>query len=83
MIAHPGAGLTMLAKGLPAIITPLTLEEAPETTKIHSVARKIYNHAGLITKRPFRSQHHSITDIVVIKNGVESYMSSTPTILVI
>ncbi len=55
MIGPPGAGKTMLAKRLPTIIPPLTLEEALETTKIHSVAGKIDDHTALMTKRPFRS----------------------------
>src|SRR5450759_4724870 len=55
MIGPPGAGKTMLAKRLPTIIPPLTLEEALETTKIHSVAGKIDHHTALMTKRPFRS----------------------------
>ena len=54
MIGPPGAGKTMLAKRLPTIIPPLTLEEALETTKIHSVAGKIDDHTALMTKRPFR-----------------------------
>ena len=56
MIGPPGAGKTMLAKRLPTIIPPLTLEEALETTKIHSVAGKIDDHTALMTKRPFRSR---------------------------
>ena len=54
MIGPPGAGKTMLAKRLPTIIPPLTLEEALETTKIHSVAGKIDDHTALMTRRPFR-----------------------------
>jgi magnesium chelatase family protein len=66
MIGPPGAGKTMLAKRLPTIIPPLTLEEALETTKIHSVAGKIDDHTTLMTKRPFRSPHHTISDVVLI-----------------
>ncbi len=65
MIGPPGAGKTMLAKRLPTIIPPLTLEEALETTKIHSVAGKIDDHTALMTKRPFRSPHHTISDIAI------------------
>ena len=62
MIGPPGAGKTMLAKRLPTIMPPLTLEEALETTKIHSVAGKIDDHMALMTKRPFRSPHHTISE---------------------
>ncbi|MCB2194432.1 MAG: ATP-binding protein [Bacteroidetes bacterium] len=65
MIGPPGAGKTMLAKRIPTIIPPLTLHEALETTKIHSVAGKIDGDTSLMTKRPYRSPHHTISDIVV------------------
>src|SRR5690606_35931355 len=55
MIGPPGAGKTMLAKRIPGILPPLTLQEALETTKIHSVAGKLGSHASLISRRPFRS----------------------------
>jgi predicted ATPase with chaperone activity len=76
MIGPPGAGKTMLAKRLPTIIPPLTLEEALETTKIHSVAGKIDDHTALMTKRPFRSPHHTISDVNVIYSveNMYSYM---------
>lgn len=60
MIGPPGAGKTMLAKRLPSILPPLTLAEALETTKIHSVAGKLGGKATLISKRPFRNPHHTI-----------------------
>jgi len=69
MIGPPGAGKTMLAKRLPTIIPPLTLEEALETTKIHSVAGKMDNHSPLMTKRPFRSPHHTISDVALVGGG--------------
>jgi magnesium chelatase family protein len=69
MIGPPGAGKTMLAKRLPTIIPPLTLDEALETTKIHSVAGKIDNHTALMTKRPFRSPHHTISDVALVGGG--------------
>jgi magnesium chelatase family protein len=69
MIGPPGAGKTMLAKRLPTILPPLTLEEALETTKIHSVAGKLGNHGTLLTTRPFRSPHHSISDVALSGGG--------------
>jgi magnesium chelatase family protein len=65
MIGPPGAGKTMLVKRIQTIISPLTLEEALETTKIHSVAGKIDDHTALITRRPFRSLHHTISDVAI------------------
>ena len=69
MIGPPGAGKTMLAKRIPTIIPPLTLEEALETTKIHSVAGKIDDHTALMTKRPFRVPHHTISDVALVGGG--------------
>ncbi len=69
MIGPPGAGKTMLAKRIPTIIPPLTLEEALETTKIHSVAGKIDGHTALMTRRPFRSPHHTISDVALVGGG--------------
>jgi magnesium chelatase family protein len=66
MIGPPGAGKTMLAKRLPSILPPLSLQEALETTKIHSVAGKLGKNASLIAQRPFRSPHHTISDVVRI-----------------
>lgn len=69
MIGPPGAGKTMLAKRVPTIIPPLTLEEALETTRIHSVAGKIDDHTALMTRRPFRSPHHTISDVALVGGG--------------
>ncbi|MGE0076718.1 MAG: YifB family Mg chelatase-like AAA ATPase [Bacteroidales bacterium] len=69
MIGPPGAGKTMLAKRLPTIIPPLTLREALETTKIHSVAGKIDRETSLMTRRPYRSPHHTISDVALVGGG--------------
>ena len=69
MIGPPGAGKTMLAKRLPSILPPLTLNEALETTKIHSVAGNIARNSSLITTRPFRSPHHTISDVALVGGG--------------
>src|SRR5690606_24625475 len=69
LIGPPGAGKTMLAKRLPTILPPLTLHEALETTKIHSVAGKMDANASLITMRPYRSPHHTISDVALVGGG--------------
>lgn len=69
MVGPPGAGKTMLAKRLPSIMPPMSIEEALETTKIHSVAGKIGNGNGLMTRRPFRHPHHTISDIALTGGG--------------
>lgn len=69
MIGPPGAGKSMIAKRLPGILPPLTLEESLETTKIHSVAGKIGSNTSLITHRPFRSPHHTISDVALVGGG--------------
>jgi magnesium chelatase family protein len=69
LIGPPGAGKTMLAKRLPTILPPLTLLEALETTKIHSVAGKLPENATLVSKRPFRSPHHTISDVALVGGG--------------
>jgi magnesium chelatase family protein len=69
MVGPPGSGKTMLARRLPSILPPLTLEEALETTKIHSVAGKIDSHISLMTRRPFRSPHHTSSDISMVGGG--------------
>ncbi|OZI07196.1 magnesium chelatase [Siphonobacter sp. BAB-5385] len=69
MIGPPGAGKTMLAKRLPSILPPLSLHEALETTKIHSVAGKLGSRATLIARRPFRNPHHTISDAALVGGG--------------
>lgn len=69
MIGPPGAGKTMLAKRLSTILPPLTLREALETTKIHSVVGLIPLGAGIVTVRPFRSPHHTISDVALVGGG--------------
>ncbi|MDV7139023.1 YifB family Mg chelatase-like AAA ATPase [Maribacter sp. TH_r10] len=68
LIGPPGSGKTMLAKRLPSILPPMTLHEALETTKIHSVVGKIKN-MGLMSQRPFRSPHHTISDVALVGGG--------------
>jgi magnesium chelatase family protein len=69
LIGPPGAGKTMLAKRLPTILPPLSLHEALETTKIHSVAGKLPENATLVSRRPFRSPHHTISDVALVGGG--------------
>ncbi len=69
MVGPPGAGKSMLAKRIPSILPPLTLHEALETTKIHSVAGKIEKGVSLMFQRPFRSPHHTISDVALVGGG--------------
>jgi len=69
LIGPPGAGKTMLAKRLPSILPPLSLSEALETTKIHSVAGKLAAADALVSVRPFRSPHHTISDVALVGGG--------------
>ena len=69
MVGPPGAGKAMLAKRLPTILPPLTLHEALETTKIHSVAGQLDGQTSLIAQRPFRSPHHTISDVALVGGG--------------
>ncbi|MCS6790138.1 MAG: YifB family Mg chelatase-like AAA ATPase [Bacteroidia bacterium] len=69
MIGPPGAGKTMLAQRLPTILPSLTLEEALETTRIHSVAGLLREHMGILTARPFRAPHHTISDVALVGGG--------------
>ena len=69
MVGAPGSGKTMLARRMPTIMPPMTLEEALETTKIHSVAGKIGTHRGLMRTRPFRAPHHLTSQVALIGGG--------------
>ncbi len=69
LIGPPGAGKTMLARRLPTILPPLSLDEALETTKIHSVAGKLPSGLGLVATRPFRAPHHTISDVALVGGG--------------
>ncbi|MFW5658604.1 MAG: YifB family Mg chelatase-like AAA ATPase, partial [Bacteroidota bacterium] len=70
MIGPPGAGKTMLAKRMPTILPPMTLREALETTKFHSVAGILDDSEGLVAHRPFRSPHHTVSDVALVGGGV-------------
>jgi magnesium chelatase family protein len=69
LIGPPGSGKTMLAKRLPSILPPMTLQESLETTKIHSVAGRTLQKSGIMTSRPFRSPHHTISDVALVGGG--------------
>lgn len=69
LIGPPGSGKTMLAKRLPSILPPMTLYEALETTKIHSVVGRVKAHTGLMAQRPFRSPHHTISNVALVGGG--------------
>ncbi len=69
LIGPPGSGKTMLAKRLPTILPPMSLREALETTKIHSVTGRIKANSGLMSQRPFRAPHHTISDVALVGGG--------------
>jgi len=69
LIGPPGSGKTMLAKRLSSILPPMSLQESLETTKIHSVAGRTMNKGGIMTSRPFRSPHHTISDVALVGGG--------------
>ena len=69
LIGPPGSGKTMLSKRLPSILPPMSLREALETTKIHSVAGRVKDNQGLMSERPFRSPHHTISDVALVGGG--------------
>lgn len=69
LIGPPGSGKTMLAKRLPTILPPMTIPETLETTKIHSVAGRTLNRDGIVKERPFRSPHHTISDVALVGGG--------------
>lgn len=70
MIGPPGAGKSMIAKRIPSILPPFTLKESLETTKIHSVSGKMGNDTSLLSIRPFRSPHHTISDVAMVGGGI-------------
>jgi magnesium chelatase family protein len=70
LVGPPGSGKTMIAKRLPGILPPMTMEEALETTKIHSVAGQLPKGIPLVTMRPFRSPHHTISDAALVGGGM-------------
>ncbi|UZO79790.1 YifB family Mg chelatase-like AAA ATPase [Aquimarina sp. ERC-38] len=69
LVGPPGSGKTMISKRLPSILPPMSLHEALETTKIHSVVGRIKENVGLMAQRPFRSPHHTISDVALVGGG--------------
>ncbi|KZS41693.1 magnesium chelatase [Aquimarina aggregata] len=69
LVGPPGSGKTMLSKRLPSILPPMSLQEALETTKIHSVVGRVKDNIGLMAQRPFRSPHHTISNVALVGGG--------------
>ncbi len=69
LVGPPGSGKTMLSKRLPSILPPMSLQEALETTKIHSVVGRVKDNVGLMAQRPFRSPHHTISNVALVGGG--------------
>ena len=69
LIGSPGCGKSMMAKRLPSILPPLSLHESLETTQIHSIAGKLHKDTSLISQRPFRSPHHTVSDVALVGGG--------------
>ena len=69
LVGSPGCGKSMMAKRLPSILPPLTLSESLETTQIHSIAGKLKEDTSLISQRPFRSPHHTVSDVALVGGG--------------
>ena len=69
LIGPPGSGKSMLAKRLPTILPPLSIQESLDSTKIHSVVGRLSSESGLITERPFRKPHHTISDVALVGGG--------------
>ena len=69
LVGSPGCGKSMMAKRLPSILPPLTLSESLETTQIHSIAGKLKQDSSLISQRPFRSPHHTVSDVALVGGG--------------
>ncbi len=69
LVGSPGCGKSMMAKRLPSILPPLTLNESLETTQIHSIAGKLSKESSLISQRPFRSPHHTVSDVALVGGG--------------
>lgn len=69
LVGPPGSGKTMMARRLPTILPPLTLDEALETTRIHSVAGTLPPETALVTRRPFRAPHHTVSDVALVGGG--------------
>src|SRR5206468_12232588 len=68
-VGPPGSGKTMMARRVPGILPPMTFDEAVEVTSVHSVSGLLPPGAGLVTERPFRAPHHTISDVALVGGG--------------